>query len=428
MTKPNLSHAFGSLVPEPGPRRVFSVSTLVNTFGFGLVWTVMTLYFVRVVHLSTGQVGVGMTVAGLVGMLAGVPIGDLADRRGPREIVRATMLIQCVVTLCYVFIHGFAAFVIVVTLEMLCFGAYGAANGALVRRVGGDDATVFRSKTRAISNFGMSLGALGCGVAVEINTVTAYHVLIILNTATFVISWAILGRLPHYAPQTRPKSEGSRWVALTDRPFVVYVFLAGALSMQYWVTTGPLPLWVLSHTHAARWCIPLFQLINTLMVVLFQVGVGNRVKSILQGGTALRRAGVIFLLSCSAMGLAAGLPGWAALLLLIGAVVLHTFGELWFAAGSYTLDFGLAPEHAQGQYQGVAGMGITLGGTAAPVLMIGLVLTLGRAGWIGLGALFALLGLAAPAVARWGQRTRPVPVSAGEAEVTLEAEHAVVGE
>jgi MFS family permease len=194
--------------------------------------------------------------------------------------------------------------------------------------------------------------------------------------------------------------------------------------MQYWVTTAPFPLWVLGHTHAPRWIVPAAQVINTLMVVVLQVRVGGRVKSIVQGGTALRRAGVIFLLSCSAIGLAAGLPGWAALLLLVGAVVVHTFGELWFAAGSYALDFGLAPEHAQGQYQGLAGMGITLGATAAPVLMIGLVLSLGRAGWIGLGALFVLLGLAGPAVARWGERTRPVPVAVGESE----AEHAVVGE
>lgn len=33
--------------PEPGPRRVFGLSALVNTFGFGQAWTVVTLYFVR---------------------------------------------------------------------------------------------------------------------------------------------------------------------------------------------------------------------------------------------------------------------------------------------------------------------------------------------------------------------------------------------
>lgn len=42
--------------------------------------------------------------------------------------------------------------------------------------------------------------------------------------------------------------------------------------------------------------------------------------------------------------------------------------------------------------------------------MIGLCLTFGTAGWAGLGGFFAILGLTAPAIARWGERTRPVLV------------------
>jgi hypothetical protein len=39
--------------------------------------------------------------------------------------------------------------------------------------------------------------------------------------------------------------------------------------------------------------------------------------------------------------------------------------------------------------------------------MIGLCLTFGTVGWAGLGAFFAVLGLTAPAIARWAERTRP---------------------
>ena len=46
-------------------------------------------------------------------------------------------------------------------------------------------------------------------------------------------------------------------------------------------------------------------------------------------------------------------------------------------------------------------------GGAAAALMIGLCLTFGTVGWIGLGAFFAVLGLTAPAIARCGERTRP---------------------
>jgi MFS family permease len=77
------------------------------------------------------------------------------------------------------------------------------------------------------------------------------------------------------------------------------------------------------------------------------------------------------------------------------------------ASGTFALDFGLAPEHAQGQYQGLAGLGLGAGAAFAPIVMLGLCLRFGEAGWLGLGVFFALLGLTAPAIARWGARTRP---------------------
>ena len=149
------------LLPEPGARRVYGVTTLVNTLGFGLIVTSMVLYFTRVVHLSSNQVGLGMTIAGIVGLAAGVPIGDLADRHGPRAVVRGTFLVSFLATLGYLFIRDWAAFVMVATVDMLAMNANNAADGALLRRVGGEDATVFRSATHAITNVGISLGAVG---------------------------------------------------------------------------------------------------------------------------------------------------------------------------------------------------------------------------------------------------------------------------
>jgi MFS family permease len=122
---------------------------------------------------------------------------------------------------------------------------------------------------------------------------------------------------------------------------------------------------------------------------------------------------VIFLVSCSAMGLATGVPAWAALLLLAAAVIVHTYGELWQSSAMFALDFGLAPPHAQGQYQGLVGMGNGAGQALSPFVLVGLVLSGGRLGFVLLGAWFALLGLAAPAVARSGERTRPVTLETG---------------
>ncbi|MEK8104161.1 hypothetical protein NKG94_01680 [Micromonospora sp. M12] len=57
----------------------------------------------------------------------------------------------------------------------------------------------------------------------------------------------------------------------------------------------------------------------------------------------MRRAGLMFLLSCALISSAAGAPAWAAVTLLLTGIVVHTVGELWQAAGGFELSNELAP-------------------------------------------------------------------------------------
>jgi MFS family permease len=413
----NPGRALMSLVPESRTQRIYLLTTLINTYGIGLILTAMTLYAIKVAHLTAQNSGLALTIAGLVGLLAAIPMGALADRRGPRDINRLAMLLMAASAVGFVlFARDFVSYLIVATVQGAALSASVTADVALLRRVGGEEATTFRSQTQAVFNLGVSLGVATCGVAIQLNTVNAYRALFLGQALTSLIGVAIVGRLPKFEPLPGAHEE-SVVAALKDRPFLGYTVLSGAMYMQYFVLSLLLPVWVVYHTHAPRWSVSAFVIVNTVLVVLFQVRIGKTVQTIKQGGTAIRRAGVIFLVSCSAMGLATGIPAWAALLLLAAAAVLHTYGELWYSSGTFALDFGLAPEHAQGQYQGLVGMGNGAGQALAPFVLIGLVLAGGRLGFVLLGAWLTLLGLAAPAVARWGERTRPAtPETESESE------------
>jgi hypothetical protein len=407
---------------------VYLLAALVNVYGTGLIFTAMTLYALRVVHLSPVRSGLALTIAGLVGLLSAMPMGRLADRRGPRDVARLALLLLGAAAASYVFFaHSFVSYLIVAIVDGSALSASGTASVALLRRVGGDNATTFRSQAQAVLNLGISLGVATCGIAIELNTVDAYRALFLGNAVSCLAGAALLSRLPKYEPLPGAHRT-SPFAALKDRAFVGYTVLSGAMFMQYMVLALLLPVWVVFHTHAPRWSVSAFVIINTVLVVLYQVRVGKTVQTLRQGGAAIRRAGVIFLVSCSAMGLAAGLPSWGALLLLAAAVIVHTYGELWHASGAYALDFGLAPPNAQGQYQGLVGMGNFAGQALSPLILIGLVLSGGRLGLVLLGAWFALLGLAGPAVARWGERTRPAappaetpPETAPETAAAVEA-------
>ncbi|MGK5550583.1 MFS transporter [Actinomadura kijaniata] len=395
----------GSLVPEPGPKRAYALATFVNMFGFGLLIVSMGLYFTRIVKLPAAQVGLALTIGVSLSLLSSVPIGQLADRRGPLETTRIMLLVQCGTAIAILFVDSFLGLVAAATADVMALSASVAASESLMRRVGGEDAVGFRTSVHAIQNLGIGLGTVGCGVVIQIGTPTAYHVMIILDALSFLVAWAVLGRLPHYAPLPKPAT-APRWGVLADRPFVAYTALAGAMNLQFYVINMLLPLWVADVTDAPPWSIAVFYLINNAAVVVFQVRVGGRVRTVRQGGSAFRRAGLVFLFSCLTIGLAADLPGWAALMVLTVGVCVHTYGELWHMAGSFALNFGLPPAHAQGQYQGFLGIGTGVGDALAPLLFLSLILGLGRPGLLGIGVFFALTGLLMPAVARWGERTR----------------------
>jgi MFS family permease len=358
------------------------------------------------VHLPAAKVGLGLTIAGLVGLCAGIPAGDLADRHGPRAIQLATLAVQTATMVAFVFIHSWAAFTVVVTLDRLAESANNAARGALIARVGGDRPAAFRARLRTFVNLGVVIGTFGAAFAVQINTRTAYSTLILANAASYVCCALLLLRVPNYEPILKPKQH-SRWAVVADRPFVSFAALYGAMGLQYQAVSLLLPIWISAHTHAPRWTVAAVYAANSGVCVLLQTRIGSRVETPRQGGKAFRYAGLAFLISCPLMALSADVPVWVAPAMLIIAIAVHSLGEVWESSAAFALGFGLAPDHAQGQYQGLLGLGFDAGQAVAPIVLTTLVLGLGQGGWLLLGVFFAALGLAGPPLAAWGERTRP---------------------
>jgi MFS family permease len=185
--------------------------------------------------------------------------------------------------------------------------------------------------------------------------------------------------------------------------------LDGVLAIQGQVQTVAIPLWLTSFTHAPRWILAAAVVINTVLVVIFQVRASSKITSAHQGGRAMRRAGFTLLIACIAISLTGHLSPVGAATLILVAVIIMTVGELWYAAGGFELSFGLAPEHAQGQYLGVYGMGVGLANSFGPALLTALCIGWGMTGWVTVGVLFAAAGLLIPPAVRWAEATRARP-------------------
>ncbi|MEV7343908.1 MFS transporter [Streptomyces sp. NPDC093544] len=393
-----------NLLPDAGPQRVIAASNFVYTIGSGLYLTAGVLYFTQAVHLPAAQVGLGLGIAGFVSLALGIGAGHLADSHGARGVYAATLVVRAAATACFVLADSFWPFVLAVCAATGAQAAGVAARSPLIRHYGGDRPQQFRSYLRAVTNVGISLGALLAGWAVQVGTHTAYQLLVIGIAISTAASAVVLVFLPPVAPTPATADGGPRWIALRDRPYLLLTALDGVMAIQFKVLTVALPLWLVMATSAPNWLISGTMLVNTVIVIAFQVRASHSIDSPKAGGSAYRRSGVAFLASCSLISLSAGIPAWAAVALLMSAVVVHAIGELWHSAAGFEVSFALAPEHATGQYLGVFGLGAGLAEALGPGLLISLCITWGRPGWYVVGALFALTGLAAPLAVRLAER------------------------
>ncbi|MFD0350453.1 MFS transporter [Kitasatospora aburaviensis] len=279
-------------------------ASFVNRVGNGLFNAASALYFTLVVGLPAVQVGAALTIAGVIGLCAGIPGGHLADRRGARTIMMSALAVQAVSMAALVLVESWAALTIIATVDQIAAAAGGAAWGALVVRVGGERPALFRAKLRTFVNLGVVLGTVGAGLALAANTRGAYVTLILGNAASFALCAVLLLLLPRYPVLAAPPQQ-RRWPVLADRPFLAFTALYGAMGLQYPVVSLLLPIWISEHTEAPRWMVAALFAVNSLFCVLMQTGIGSRIETPHDGGLAFRTAGLLFLVSCPMMALAA---------------------------------------------------------------------------------------------------------------------------
>ncbi len=380
-----------------------------NTAGDGLYIAGSALFFTRGLGLPVAEVGLGLTCAGILGLTAGIPLGRLADRRGPREVLIAIQLVQAVAIGSYVLVgRSLWAFVVVATICIAGMQGADAAKGALVGRLASEDPVGLRALLQSVSNIGISIGTVLAGFALAAGTHLAYQSLMLGDAASFLGGALLLLRLPRMdAAGDRTAPIGRRqWPALRDRPYLALTAANCVMALQYFVLAFAMPLWVIGHTTAPRWLVSPMLLSNTVLIVLLQVRFSRSAKTTGGGARSIRQAGVILAGAMVLYSLASGAGEHTAILILLAAVVAHTVGELLQSAGAFGISYGLAPESALGEYLGVYGLGIGICRAVAPGVLAATCLAHGRSGWLFIGGLFLLSGFATPLLVRWADADR----------------------
>jgi MFS family permease len=125
-----------SLAGNPGGATLMGVG-LVDSIGTALYLAGGTIFFTRIVGLSTAQVGIGLSAGGVVGLAAQTPIAWLADQFGPRRMLIIMNVGRAIGFTLYVFAHNFIQVLLIAAVlgigEQAIFPVYQGWSSRLPR-------------------------------------------------------------------------------------------------------------------------------------------------------------------------------------------------------------------------------------------------------------------------------------------------------
>lgn len=387
------------------------MASFVDSVGTGLFIAGSALFFTRVLGLSTLQVGVGLSLAGLAGFLGLVPVGWLADRIGGKRAVVALYLWRGCCFAVYPFVRGPEAFFVVAFLIGIAEWGGGPVIQSIVGAVEGNDSRVRTMAVIAsVRNIGFSIGAVLTTLAVATDDVRAFSALVFADAVTFFAAAVLLSRLPATANSTTSSRRVSRPdIRVHDPPFLALAALNGVLFLHSILLTIGLPLWIATSTSAPPSLIGVVVVLNTVLVIALQVRLSRGSRDLRSAARRQHWAGWCLAACCLLIALTGGAGGVVLAVLIIAATVALTLGEIWQSVGAWSLSYALAPERQRAYYLSVYELGTSGASALGPVLLTWAVLDNGDRGWLGLAAFFVLTGLAVALIAGRLRRSSPAP-------------------
>jgi MFS family permease len=394
------------LPPTPLARKL-SVQSVLFAIGEGTFLTGSAVFFTQIVGLSAAQVGLGLTVAGVVSFFFAVPLGKLADRVGPKRMWAMGAFGGASVYAVWPFIDGFTAFLAVMVVHQIIETAGWSGRGAYTLDVFPREERVqSQAFMRAALNIGFTLGALIGGIALAFNNDDVVRAVPWLTGAILAANALYITRLPDAehdeAPATADQLVNAG--ALRNKGFLILSACDGVLGTNQVLLNIVIPLWLVEETDAPRVLLAWLFGTNTVLAVCLQVAAARGVDSVDRSLRASRISAVFFVASCGIVLVTHDTIGWVTISLVWLGHVTVTGAELFQSAGHWGFMSELSDPQRRGEYQGASQLGGTAGSVWAPAVFTFLAMTWGTPGWITIAAIVVLATLAMGPAARAAER------------------------
>lgn len=382
------------VLPESPVARVFVLLTFIDSIGTGTFMASAVVFYVRAIGLTNLQIGAGLTIAGVVGLVMSVPMGVLGDQVGSKRLLVVMQFWRAVCFAALAVCHNVVVFVLIASALSVAESVMGALTVAFVGDVVGEDQRVrTMAVVRSVRNVGFSLGALLAALLTSANTGWTLYVIVLGNALSFVIAGVLLARI-QTKPNQRAPSAPKGLAAIRgfrDWRYAGLAALNTLFSLHLSMLVIVIPLWIITATKAPTVIIAVLLLVNTLMAVFLQIPLSGPAKTV-PGSRRLMTLAGLALAACSLMMVAASLGSAAvAVVLLVVGMAFMTLGEIWQSAAAWTLSYKFAPSTQRVQYLAIFGIsGLLAQDVFGPFLLGGLVIDVGQLGWVALAVVFVL--------------------------------------
>lgn len=383
-----------NIVSPDSTVRKLTFSNFINTFGNGAFHTVGIIYFSFSVGLGAQKVALGYTIGAAVSLAISIPAGHLADRYSPKAIGITSFVLQGTVMSLQIFTQSWNRFVILLMIEYFVerFGQ-NARMSYLSKFAEGQKRVEARAYMRAVTNLGIGFGTMIAGIALALNTPTAYKTMILIDSLSFFLAALAYSRVPNIGG-TVSKHDGFDWSVLKDHRYIIALLLNGGMTLHFLIQNVAIPVWIVKETNAPRWWYSVITLVNTLAIVLFQVRSSKKATDLKAGVGLFHRSSFYVSVACLIYALAHGVNAWIAAALMLLGMCFHIAGEILSSNGAWVIAMDLADQSRQGVYQGLWSMGFGFADMVGPSILVALVIGIGQLGWVYLAIWFLIMGYA----------------------------------
>jgi MFS family permease len=398
------------ILPPTKLERDLALQCVLSAFATGSFLTGTAVFFTQIVGLSGAQVGLGMSISGVVTLLLSLPLGRLSDHVGAKPLWAVSALVESLLYFAWPMARSMVTFVAL--LSLLAAISTAGNTGRNVYRI-----AVFPREVRvralaymrSARNVGYTLGALASGIALAIGTRSAIMAVPVFTGCLLVLNALMVSRLPAIdRPAPPAHDEAADAVpappAWRNLGFVTLAMCNGVLSSNQVLLNVVVPLWLVERTDAPHTLLAWLFGTNTVMAVLLQVRASRGSETVPGALRAVRLSGWAFILSCLVIGVTHETVGWVSIVLIWLGHVTITGAELWQSASDWGFQSELSDHRRLGDYQGVWGLGYQAQPIIFPGLFTFLALQWGQPGWAVIAAIGVLAAVVAHPAARAAER------------------------